>query len=105
MRVLAKQLKGATAVELGAGDRRQVEGVGRQVGKVGITDRLLPSIAGAVAARALKARAEVIQIAPGGNARTPRHKRNPVILLVAGGVVRSAAPAVVCGQENKSLAA
>ena len=56
-------------VELGAGDTRQVERIGHYVGDVGVADRLLPVIAGAAGARAAKAGVEVVEVAPGFDAR------------------------------------
>lgn len=89
---LAKQVKGAMTVELRAWDTWQVEGIGCHVRDVGVADRLLAAIDGASIAGTVNAGAEAIQIAPGGNAGTPSHEGNPVILKLAGGVMRRAAP-------------
>src|SRR5512133_2069469 len=43
-------------------------------------------------ARTLKTGVEAVQVAPGGNAGTPGHERNPVILQLASLIVRCPDP-------------
>ena len=102
---LAKHIQCARAVELRAGHRGQIEGIGHQVREVGVTDRLLSAIAGAPGTRAAKVGIEAIEVASGGNTRAPRHKGNPVILHLARARVRRASTPVVRGENHERVAA